>query len=89
MSKPRKVQQSRTYEGRGVNTGGNAAAAPALAREKTTVSMQLPKSLDKNVNVYCAVKGITKTEYVTNTLAADLSKKGFDPYKEPQLPEQK
>lgn len=84
MPRPRSaVPQSKLEDSGKDRGGGRGASAPR--QDKTTVTMQLPSKLDKNVNAFCAVIGLTKTEYVAKTIEKDLRSRGLNPDDEPKL----
>jgi hypothetical protein len=52
-------------------------------RSRTSVHLQ--KNLDRNAEVICAMKGISKTEYIEKLIEEDLKKRRIDPTQPPDV----
>ena len=65
------------------------AADHNKAKEKNSdtkaVTFHIPSALDKNVTAYCAIEGVSKTEFVTQVLADAIKGLGLQPDKEPKI----
>jgi hypothetical protein len=84
MSKAETGKTRRRVAGSAESTADNTPST-ASRQEKTPVTFLIPKALDRNVAVYCALEGVSKTEFITKTLTHTLREKGFDPEREPKI----
>lgn len=62
-------------------------AKPKRAQVNTRTTVVVPEALDRNLALWCAKTGSTKSDIITRLLSDFLSSEGFQPHRRPRTVE--